>query len=941
MATQSLNKCFCPGSTYHINLLILLMQFLFALTFVTDANSIATSPSITTISGITDRISTPLRLTVDRYGYIYVCDPRGGGVLQYSNSGMFIQRIPTPADPLGIATDASNQLVVTMGGTAAFINPATFSVTPFPVPATPFKMLNGVTIDPSTGRIFITDTLDNSVKIFDSAGTQLDSFNGEGTIAGVFRQPTGIAYEKISGNLAIVDSINGRVVFFTSSKSYVKTIGSGGTGPLRFTSPQGVAFEYSGTGTTTKLERMYVLDTFQSNIQAIGFGTNDYPVFLRYLGSYPTANSYKVPGKLIVPADLALDSFNNLNRKLIVSNGFGNITLFGFSSGSSQPGIPLLTVNALPTATNLASVPVTGTADVAQVTVNGGVVPVVGGVFSTIVSLSSGANLIVVDATNGAGTTTQTFSIIRTGTSTTLTLNNYPPSLTNTNSIQLSGTVSPASTVYVNGIAISPTGTNWAYPGSYSLIEGVNDITVSAGDATLSFRTILDSQPPIITMSMAQTQTLISSNISVSGTVSDSYGITSGNVTITVTGGDAPVTYQAPVIDGMFSLPVQLQLPTTDPPPAVYPFTIEVAVQDSAGNQNTITRTFSYNPSAPIVAVDSPNWVSTRSSTFNISGTAPEGSIVTVSRLDGVTGSVLASSITVTQNGQLWRATGSLISGNNTFLVTSTLGLKSSSVVRDIIYDSTAPILSITTPQQDVGVDSADGVYIKGTVSAGVGVSALVYKDSFPLGVIPVTVTSAGTINISVGDSLRTLTGANPPPNASYQYAIIASDTTGSSSIALRNIVLDSNLPVLTYEGNTGEFTIATGNTLVVRSSSLTVATKCSLNPLDPLQTICTLTDGQNPAGVVWYDPATMNVTSVNTAGVSTRDGDINLDGVVDIRDLVVGIQVIVGILPQLGQNQMLHGDVGPMRSGIPIPDDKFAIEDLMLIMRKVVGIMW
>jgi hypothetical protein len=84
-----------------------------------------------------------------------------------------------------------------------------------------------------------------------------------------------------------------------------------------------------------------------------------------------------------------------------------------------------------------------------------------------------------------------------------------------------------------------------------------------------------------------------------------------------------------------------------------------------------------------------------------------------------------------------------------------------------------------------------------------------------------------------------------------------------------------------------------------------------------------------------------MNVFAVNSAGVSTRDGDINMDGKVDISDLVMGIQVIVGLHSMLDENQMFHGDVGPMRSGIPIPNNKFTIEDLMLIMRKVMGIMW
>jgi hypothetical protein len=66
-------------------------------------------------------------------------------------------------------------------------------------------------------------------------------------------------------------------------------------------------------------------------------------------------------------------------------------------------------------------------------------------------------------------------------------------------------------------------------------------------------------------------------------------------------------------------------------------------------------------------------------------------------------------------------------------------------------------------------------------------------------------------------------------------------------------------------------------------------------------------------------------------------DGDITLDGVVDVADNLLGAQVLGGLatLPPL---QFKHGDVAPLVGGIPVPDDLFTSGDLLVIQRKALG---
>jgi hypothetical protein len=66
-------------------------------------------------------------------------------------------------------------------------------------------------------------------------------------------------------------------------------------------------------------------------------------------------------------------------------------------------------------------------------------------------------------------------------------------------------------------------------------------------------------------------------------------------------------------------------------------------------------------------------------------------------------------------------------------------------------------------------------------------------------------------------------------------------------------------------------------------------------------------------------------------------DGDLNLDTRVDVRDYLLGLQVLQG-QQQLTTVQLSHGDVAPISGGLTVPDGQFNLGDLLLIQRAMLG---
>jgi hypothetical protein len=202
--------------------------------------------------------------------------------------------------------------------------------------------------------------------------------------------------------------------------------------------------------------------------------------------------------------------------------------------------------------------------ELAEVTVQGDVVPVSADLFATTVPVASGDNLIAVRAVDRAGNETMMNVTVSRFDLPDVTITS-PADLTflATTTVAVSGTMSDsAAQVTVNGIPATVSGTTFTAP-EVPLIEGGNILTATATDAhghvaTGSINVVRDLTPPHLAVLVPPDGSVVfESPVTVSGLVNDIVAgtVNAAQVTVTVNGRPATVSNRSFIAAGVPLIP--------------------------------------------------------------------------------------------------------------------------------------------------------------------------------------------------------------------------------------------------------------------------------------------------------------------------------------------------------------------------------------------------
>lgn len=180
----------------------------------------------------------------------------------------------------------------------------------------------GIAVDVH-GKVYVVDSTDCKVRVFDNNGSLINSFASKGTGHGQLKSATGIAVA--SDKVYVVDNENFRINIFNANGTYQSYLGKYGEKPCEYKNPYSVAADSS---------RIYILDYGLARVQVIDKDGISRAVF----GQRGTLKA-----QFSIPKGIAVDKFgriyvcDTLNHRVQIFDKTGK-WLYSFGNKGSEQG---------------------------------------------------------------------------------------------------------------------------------------------------------------------------------------------------------------------------------------------------------------------------------------------------------------------------------------------------------------------------------------------------------------------------------------------------------------------------------------------------------------------------------------------------------------------------------------------------------------------------
>ncbi len=224
-----------------------------------DYSVLGTEPGI-------GQLRIPIGIAIASDGRIFVGDTAADRVYVYKN-GKYANAFGSSGEmesPSGVALDEQRRLIYVSDSKKHYI--LVYSLDDYRLVKKigergtadgKFNFPTNIALD-REGKLYVVDTGNNRVQIFDLSGKFVSAFGKIGDTAGSFARPKGIAIDS-EGHIYVIDAAFQNFQIFDQQGQLLLFVGSGGQPPGKFMLPAGITLDQD--------DKIYVVDQVPGSIQ--------------------------------------------------------------------------------------------------------------------------------------------------------------------------------------------------------------------------------------------------------------------------------------------------------------------------------------------------------------------------------------------------------------------------------------------------------------------------------------------------------------------------------------------------------------------------------------------------------------------------------------------------------------------------------------------------
>jgi sugar lactone lactonase YvrE len=214
------------------------------------------------------QLAEPYGMAIDSKGNLYVADQKVGAIFIFNTETRDVELIKNKTHAhfvriIGLAMDDADRLFVSDPGLRhVLVLDSTHK--PVDVITEGLTLPGSLAIDRENRLLYVSDIELDQVLVYDADSFKLlrkigtTGHKHELTTPGDFAKPTGLAVDQ-EGNLYVCDTLNDRIEIFDADGKFISTFGKNGDGPGYFARPKGVAIDGDG--------HIWVADGMQDRVQ--------------------------------------------------------------------------------------------------------------------------------------------------------------------------------------------------------------------------------------------------------------------------------------------------------------------------------------------------------------------------------------------------------------------------------------------------------------------------------------------------------------------------------------------------------------------------------------------------------------------------------------------------------------------------------------------------